>query len=260
MSGYILCQTKKAETPYYIENISTNIYSLEELCYYFYHNLYLVDHSILNEGLLTWIQDELNLPKLASKLRAKLGKFSSIEDFLYPVFKEINYLTYEELKGLNSRIQKLDKESPLVREKEKGDALAENGMYVHAIRAYQDLLKRENLEEVREGFRENVYHNLGCAYSYLFQMEKALECFLKAYEEHHRRSALKTYLLAFHSIRTPIEYESRAAELGADREVLDEIRNALAHFARQPRVHVHNRNIDNMLERFTREYHRSTGS
>lgn len=260
MSGYILCQTKKAETPYYIENISTNIYSLEELCYYFYHNLYLVDHSILNEGLLTWIQDELNLPKLASKLRAKLGKFSSIEDFLYPVFKEINYLTYEELKGLNSRIQKLDKESPLVREKEKGDALTENGMYVHAIRAYQDLLKRENLEEVREGFRENVYHNLGCAYSYLFQMEKALECFLKAYEEHHSRSALKTYLLAFHSIRTPIEYESRAAELGADREVLDEIRNALAHFARQPRVHVHNRNIDNMLERFTREYHRSTGS
>lgn len=260
MSGYILCQTKKAETPYYIENISTNIYSLEELCYYFYHNLYLVDHSILNEGLLTWIQDELNLPKLASKLRAKLGKFSSIEDFLYPVFKEINYLTYEELKGLNSRIQKLDKESTLVREKEKGDALAENGMYVHAIRAYQDLLKRENLEEVREGFRENVYHNLGCAYSYLFQMEKALECFLKAYEEHHSRSALKTYLLAFHSIRTPIEYESRAAELGADREVLDEIRNALAHFARQPRVHVHNRNIDNMLERFTREYHRSTGS
>ena len=260
MSGYILCQTKKAETPYYIENISTNIYSLEELCYYFYHNLYLVDHSILNEGLLTWIQDELNLPKLAAKLRAKLGKFSSIEDFLYPVFKEINYLTYEELKGLNSRIQKLDKESPLVREKEKGDALAENGMYVHAIRAYQDLLKQEDLEEVREGFRENVYHNLGCAYSYLFQMEKALECFLKAYEEHHSRSALKTYLLAFHSIRTPIEYESRAAELGADREVLDEIRNALAHFARQPRVHVHNRNIDNILERFTREYHRSTGS
>ena len=51
MSGYILCQTKKAEIPYYIENISTNVYSLEELCYYFYHNLYLVDETILNERL-----------------------------------------------------------------------------------------------------------------------------------------------------------------------------------------------------------------
>ncbi len=45
MSGYILCQVKKAEKPFYIENISTNIYSIEELCYYLYNNLYLVDSS-----------------------------------------------------------------------------------------------------------------------------------------------------------------------------------------------------------------------
>ena len=28
MSGYILCQTKKAQRPYFIENISMNIYSI----------------------------------------------------------------------------------------------------------------------------------------------------------------------------------------------------------------------------------------
>lgn len=65
MSGYILCQTKKAQTPYFIENISTSIYTLEELCYYLYHNLYLVDSSIINEGLCTWISEELDLPRLA---------------------------------------------------------------------------------------------------------------------------------------------------------------------------------------------------
>lgn len=143
MSGYILCQTKKAEIPYFIENISTNIYSLEELCYYLYNNLYLVDQTIMNEGLCTWIQEELQLPKLAAKLRAKIGKFVSAEDFLYPVFKEINYLTYEELKALNNKIQKLDAETPAVREKQKGDTLVENGMYVHAIRVYQKLLEQK---------------------------------------------------------------------------------------------------------------------
>ena len=30
MSSYILCQVKRASMPYYIENISTNIYSIEE--------------------------------------------------------------------------------------------------------------------------------------------------------------------------------------------------------------------------------------
>ena len=111
MSGYILCQTKTADSPYFIENISTNIYTLEELCYYLFHNLYLIDDTVMNERLCLWLQDELNLPGLAARLRANLGKFSSLEDVLYPVFKEINYLTYEELKVLNARIQNLDRES-----------------------------------------------------------------------------------------------------------------------------------------------------
>ena len=34
MSGYILCQTKKADKPFFVESINTNIYSLEELCYF----------------------------------------------------------------------------------------------------------------------------------------------------------------------------------------------------------------------------------
>ena len=52
MSGYILCQTKKAEHPYFITNISMNIYSIEELCYYLYHNLYLADDTNNNIALL----------------------------------------------------------------------------------------------------------------------------------------------------------------------------------------------------------------
>ena len=181
MSGYILCQTKKADTPYFVENISTNIYTLEELCYYLYHNLYLVDSSIINEGLCTWISEELDLPRLAAKLRPHLGKFASAEDVLYPVFKEINYLTYEELKALNVKLAKMDQESPVLREKRKGDALVENKMYVNAIHVYQHLLKREGLDQVRAGLTQSVWHNLGCTYSYLFQMEKALECFWEAF-------------------------------------------------------------------------------
>ena len=80
-----------------------------------------------------------------------MGKFASAEDLVYPVFKEINYLTYEELKVLNTRLQKFDKETPAMREKCKGDALMENKMYVHAIQVYQKLLDRKDLEEIREG-------------------------------------------------------------------------------------------------------------
>ena len=55
MSGYILCQVKRAKLPYYIENISTNIYSIEELCFYFYHNIYPKSHKTKrrNEKMFT---------------------------------------------------------------------------------------------------------------------------------------------------------------------------------------------------------------
>ena len=104
MSGYMLCQTKKAEVPFFIENISTNIYTLEELCYYLYHNLCLIDQTLINENLCDWLSNELGLTELAGKLRPNVGKFASAEDILYPIFKEINYLTYEELRTLNGEL------------------------------------------------------------------------------------------------------------------------------------------------------------
>ena len=66
MSGYILCQVKKAEKPFYIENISTNIYSIEELCYYLYNNLYLVDSSLISSKLCTWLEEELTNVEISS--------------------------------------------------------------------------------------------------------------------------------------------------------------------------------------------------
>ena len=168
--------------------------------------------------------------------------------------------TYEELKELNVRLQKMNEETPAMREKQKADALMENEMYVHAIQVYQNLLERENLEEIREGMTEKVYHNLGCAYSYLFQMEKATEYFRKAYEGSRSREALEAYLIAFGMTRTSSEYEKMAKSIGTEKEVLQNIRERLQEFSKTPELVVNKTNMDEILTRLTREYHRSTGS
>ncbi len=262
MSGYILCQTKKAEHPYFIENISTNIYSIEELCYYLYHNLYLVDQTIINEELCKWLEKELELVKLASKIRQGMEHQSGIEDILYPVFKEINYLTYEELKVLNSQFAELNQETPAVRQKRKGDSLVENKMYANAIRVYQKILDKTEFPKERTGLETEVMYNLGCAYSYLFQMEKAMECFWNAYIRSGSadEKALKAYLLAFRSIRNKEEYTHRMQELKISDELKNDIEDSLDHFAKIPEKPVNADDMDSMLEKITRDYHRSTGS
>ena len=259
MSGYILCQVKKAEKPFYIENISTNIYSIEELCYYLYHNLYLIDASVINEELCMWIQQELELPKLAAKLRPKLQNYTNAEDVLYPIFKEINYLAYEELRILNGRIERRNKESEEIREKRKGDALMENRMYVNAIRVYQKLLEKDSREISRE-MRERILHNQGCAYSYLFQMDKALDCFFAAWKVNQSEKALKIYLLAYRSVHTPEEFEKIQEDLKAEDSVKKETARALEQFISLPEQKIAPGETDRILEDLTREYHRSTGS
>ena len=259
MSGYILCQVKKAEKPFYIENISTNIYSIEELCYYLYNNLYLVDSSLISSKLCTWLEEELELPKLAAKLKPYIGREAGLEEVLYPIFKEINYLAYEELKTLNGRIEARKREPEEIREKRKGDALMENRMYVNALRVYQKLLEHGG-KGITGEMRERILHNQGCAYSYLFQMDKALDCFWKAWKENHSEKAMKVYLLAYRSVHSEEEYRKRQEDLKTDEMVRQEIDQALKSFAGLPEQHIASGETDRILEDLTREYHRSTGS
>lgn len=262
MSGYVLCQTKMANTPYYIENICTNIYSVEELCFYLFHNVYLIDESLMNDRLFDWIGTELELTGLAQKLKTLKGKYVKPHEYVFPIFKEINYLSYEELRTLSTQLARVSSEPAMIQKKLKGDSLVENGMYAGALRSYQELLEElhKGAEEPRKGFMGSVYYNMGCTYSYLFQKEEALSCFEKSYRHLHTMNALKSYLFSFHETRTPIEYTSKLAELGVDKKTAGEIEEQMRKSWEKSEVPVYEHNVDVMLERLTREYHRSTGS
>lgn len=262
MSGYILCQIPRTSVPYYIESISTNIYSIEELCYFFHHNLYLIDRSILNPTLYLWLKEQLGLKKLSQKLQnAEEKKLDGIREFVYPVFKEINYLSYEDMKEYDNQVTKLEKELPYVRVKMKGDSLVENGMYVNALKVYQELLKKyERTETIPASFIGNIYHNAGCAYSYLFQTEEALECFEKAYQLLQTEEALQSYLLSFYNGKTPQQYQQKLEELGVDIQVRQELQKKIDAVLKEKKPFISEDEIDGMIARMVKEYHRSTGS
>ena len=267
MGDYILCQTRRAEKPFYLQPVRLNIYSVEELCYFLVNDLYLVDSSVFCEGLAEWLENEAGLSKLAVRLRPKLSRYTDIQELIYPVLKEINYLTYDEMKKFSAAIQVYHNESACMRERKKGDSLARNGILADAIQVYQDLIHRiEKAEPGREIPESDfslipvLYHNLGCAFSRLFQMEKAAECFWEAYRWTGSNEDLCTYMLAYRSINTPLEYQSRLAELGVEEEVRKEINDRLDDFRRRPERQVYIQDIDEILTKLTEEYHRSTGS
>ena len=94
----------------------------------------------------------------------------------------------------------------------------------------------------------------------LFQMDKALDCFWKAWKENHSEKAMKVYLLAYRSVHSEEEYRKRQEELKTDERVIQETDQALKNFAGLPEQHIVSGETDRILEDLTREYHRSTGS
>ena len=68
MNDITLC-TMHTEKPYYIKEINKNIYSIEELSYYLFNYLYLIDDQFFSEGLIDYIENELKQPHIASGIR-----------------------------------------------------------------------------------------------------------------------------------------------------------------------------------------------
>ena len=260
MSGYILCKAPMAATPYYIKNTGTNIYSIEELCYFLHRNLYLVDENLMNAGLCRWIGQELGMKELNRRLAFLLERGAvPMEDFLCEILRSINYLSQEEMRTYRNKISALEKQSPLVREKLKGDCLMENRKYVNAIRVYRAALEQATQRQSSPRFSGSIYHNMGCAYSRLFQKEEALSCFEQAYECLHTRDALKHYLLAYSNAKTPIEYESRVAEMKVDEPTRQEIQDAISEFYNNSDIYVQEQSVEEILGQMTKEYHHTTG-
>lgn len=257
MSGYILCQLKRAELPYYIENISTNIYSIEELCYYFYHNIYLLDETILNEHLCDWLRKELGLEKLYRRLYKILEENLGTSEFILAVFKEINYLTHSEFKELNQKLTLLNQQPQVLREKKKGDYLVENRMYVNAVKIYENALQKEDKEGLGEQFNGGIYHNMGCAYLHLFQIKEAAECFKKAYNLLHTKPVLKHYLTVCY-MQNSEEFPKICREIGAEAGEQEEIAESLKESAKKAQK-VSGEEAERLLEGFIQDYHRSTG-
>ena len=92
----------------------------------------------------------------------------------------------------------------------------ENGMYVHAIQVYQNFLRKWIWKNMNRGLLQSMPQS-GCVKP-PFPDGKGLEYFSESeWESSGERQALKTCLLALHSVRTEEEYKAQARELGSRR-------------------------------------------
>ncbi|MCH1982823.1 tetratricopeptide repeat protein [Ruminococcus sp. OA3] len=276
MAGYRLCQQKRAKHPYYIENISTGIFSMEELCFYMSNNLYLLDETILNKELGEWIVKELGLAALGQRFLKMLEEQSPVSELVMPIFREIHYLSQAESKELLVQVKSMEEQPLLALAKKKGDALVAYGKYGNAIKVYEKVLAGKPDKALGEQFTGSVWHNLGCAYARMFQLGEASECFEKAYSMMHTKTVLKSYLSCIYLGESREAFLQKGAALGVDSTTLKELETEIT--VEKPKegrkqeafmramenreaqdMETYLRTMDEILEEMTEEYHKNTG-
>lgn len=177
------CIHPMAKVPYRTETTGIHLYSIEELAYYLYKNIYFIDDRALGEKLYLWIEKELKMPELAKELRNDAKENSSHEyGQVLRILKESDYYSEEELAVFAEKIKKIEGLQTQERMKYKADELLQNENYWAAVTEYEKILSiRQNIRLSVE-FYGKVWNNLGTAYAGLFLFEKAASCFENAYQ------------------------------------------------------------------------------
>lgn len=206
MGSLILCHDKHAVNPYEISRIHRKIYTMEELCYYLCNNLYLIDYTIMNEQLLNWIEEELDLKDLSSELKDVIRTHGSVEKFVLTILKRSKIYKESEMIRIQNVLERLKNQKDIERQKYKGDNLLESGETEEAIIVYQAILNQERDESVDPKFYGKIYAGLGAAYGKMFLYQESAKMYDRAYQICEDKKLLRPYLYASYKYMSLEEY------------------------------------------------------
>ena len=181
MSRVILCIGKRAEIPYCVPVTGMNIYSVEELCYFFAENAFLLDEGIVNKQLVDWLYEQCDLTELAQLLYPLCKNKEGVEAFVSVIVEYTGYFTDAEGEMVINAVHDCSGRSVGERKKTRADYYLENGKYELAIKEYELLLK-EREDCTQTAFEGSIYHGMGVAFAKMFLFEQADYYLEKAYE------------------------------------------------------------------------------
>lgn len=180
MGRILLCTGKYAKNPYRFESVCVNIYCVEELCYLFASNPFMIDQSVMDKGLAQWLDKECGLGDLSHQLLNLLNKGCQPGIFVSVIMNYVNYCTVQETKKIDEVLQSNVGLNDFERQKKQADFLLKNRRYMLAIEEYDSLCRR--LPDSESSLKPSIFHNMGVAYAGIFMFEMAAKYFKRAYD------------------------------------------------------------------------------
>ena len=233
MSSLILCNTVKAENPFYFELTGTNIYTIEELCYYIYNNIYIITEEIFDDDLVFWLREELEMAELSEKISDMLLHKNSLKDLVVTIFCSADYYIEKEIKSLIEIMDSLEGMPILLRRKMKADNYMKYKNFSLALKEYESILKSPKINELDSKDHGNIIHNLGIVRMNVSSFSAAAECFKDAYAKNNNKESLIHYLCALKLDKRDEEYEDALLNYNVKNDTIIDIEERFLRLGRE---------------------------
>lgn len=196
MGKLIQCASCIAKVPYHFRLTKTNVYSIEEVCYYIRHNIYMMQEEIFDREFAMWIRNELHMDKTADKMEHLIQEHHDIKDIVVTICCSCDYYGEEEINDLIKIMEEIEKLPMYARRKRKGDNYLRCKSYEKAIEEYEKIFESDEILQAEPEVYGDIFHNIGVAYVNIGEFHKASELFLKAYEKNGRDESVSQCLYA----------------------------------------------------------------
>lgn len=180
MSGLILCGRPLSAKPYYIPEAGLHIYSEQELCYYIYNNLMMIDDSFISDGLIRFLEEDLSMEELGQRLRKRKGK-TATSQLLLLIMQSVDYYGREELEQFRRQLEEKEQARPYDLLKSRADYMLKQKRYPKAVELYDHALGKEQEWEVPEEVMGGLWHNKALAQAGMFWMQEAADSLIRAF-------------------------------------------------------------------------------
>lgn len=227
MGKLIQCHGVVATVPYHLEATNTNIYSIEELSYYLYHNIYAIHEDTFREDLVIWLQEEVKLPEASGKLKALIDNQNSLKDIVVTLLCACDYYSEEEIQILIEVMDEIENLEPIKRRKRKTDHCLEDKFYLAAQSEYSSILNSKEARVLSEQEYGDILHNQAVILLHTTSFLEATPLFREAYSHNHDEETLKEYLFALKFGKEEKEYEDAILSFNLSPEFLEETQSEM---------------------------------
>ena len=160
------------------------LYSQEELAYFVYQSIYVLDPVIFAEPLYVWLE-QAGSRRAAERLRRSDERGEPVDEKVSILLRCTNYYTDSEAKDSVALMRQMADMTPIQKLKMKGDNYMKQGRYEEAAREYDQLLRGEYASQLRLVEYGNIKHNLAVAHLYTADFRQAAEEFQEAWQNNH---------------------------------------------------------------------------